>query len=96
VANRSCKIFSLHQNTKYETFSLWQRSVEIHHALVAAEKKYKKCCLLLPDGATLPEPQPTKFIPVYTELDQLSNSVMDLNKKMNKLDEAEAVIQKDF
>jgi len=53
-------------------------------------KKYKKCCLLLQGGATQSKPQPTKFIPVYTELDQLSNSVMDLIKQ-NKLDEAEAV-----
>lgn len=53
-------------------------------------KKYKKCCLMLQKGATQPKPQPTKFIPVYTDLDQLSNSVMDLIKQ-NKLDEAEAV-----
>ncbi|MDA3918941.1 MAG: SEC-C metal-binding domain-containing protein [Deltaproteobacteria bacterium] len=53
-------------------------------------KKYKKCCLLLQNGAIQPKPQPTKFIPVYTELDQLSNSVMDLIKK-DKLDEAEFV-----
>ncbi len=45
------------------------------------------------DGAIQPEPQPTKFIPVYTELDQLSNSVMDLIKN-DKLDEAEAVSKK--
>ena len=32
----------------------------------------------------------TKFIPVYTQLDQLSNSVVDLIKH-NRLDEAEAV-----
>jgi len=50
----------------------------------------KKCCLLLQNGAIQPKPQPTKFIPVYTELDQLSNSVMDLIKQ-NKLDEAEVV-----
>ena len=31
-----------------------------------------------------------RFIPVYTELDQLSNSVVDLINE-NKLDEAEAV-----
>ena len=31
-----------------------------------------------------------RFIPVYTEIDQLSNSVNDLIKE-NKLDEAEAV-----
>jgi len=51
-------------------------------------KKYKKCCLLLQNGAI--QPEPTKFIPVYTQLDQLSNSVMDLIKN-DKLDEAEAV-----
>jgi len=53
-------------------------------------KKYKKCCLLSQNGVIQPKPQPTKFIPVYTELDQLSNSVMDLIKN-DKLDEAEAV-----
>ncbi len=37
-----------------------------------------------------PNSPPTKVIPVYTELDQLSNSVMDLIKN-DKLDEAEAV-----
>ena len=35
-------------------------------------------------------PQATKFIPVYTQLDQLSNSVVGLIKQ-NRLDEAEAV-----
>ena len=34
-----------------------------------------------------------RFIPVYTELDQLSNSVVDLIKQ-NRLDEAEAVSRK--
>ena len=34
--------------------------------------------------------QKQRFIPVYTELDQLSNSVVDLIKE-NKFDEAEAV-----
>ncbi len=53
-------------------------------------KKYKKCCLLLHNGAIQPNSPPTKFTPVYTELDQLSNSVMDLIKQ-NKLDEAEVV-----
>ena len=53
-------------------------------------KKYKKCCMLSQSGAIQPNPQPAKFIPVYTELDQLSNSVMDLIKE-DKLDEAEAV-----
>ena len=61
-----------------------------HPCPCGSGKKYKKCCLLLQDGAIQPEPQPTKFIPVYTELDQLSNSVMDLIKN-DKLDEAEAV-----
>jgi tetratricopeptide (TPR) repeat protein len=56
-------------------------------------KKYKKCCMLSKNGAIQPNPQPTKFIPVYTELDQLSNSVMDLIKE-DKLDEAEAVSKK--
>ena len=32
----------------------------------------------------------TKFIPVYTQLDQLSNSIVDLIKQ-NRLDEAEDV-----
>ena len=35
----------------------------------------------------------TKFVPVYTQLDQLSNSVVDLIKQ-NRLDEAEAVSEK--
>lgn len=56
-------------------------------------KKYKKCCLLSHNGAIQSNSQPTKFIPVYTELDQLSNSVMDLIKH-NKLDEAEVVSKK--
>jgi tetratricopeptide (TPR) repeat protein len=53
-------------------------------------KKYKKCCMLSKNGAIKSNSQPTKFTPVYTELDQLSNSVMDLIKN-DKLDEAEAV-----
>ena len=56
-------------------------------------KKHKKCCLLLQNGAVQPKPQPTKYIPVYTELDQLSNSVMDLIEE-DKLDEAESVSKK--
>ncbi len=56
-------------------------------------KKYKKCCLLLQNSTSQPNPPPTKFIPVYTELDQLSNSVIDLIKK-DKLDEAETVSKK--
>ena len=54
-------------------------------------KKYKKCCL-----SAQPEKRSAKkqrFIPVYTELDQLSNSVVDLIKQ-KKLDEAETVSRK--
>ena len=53
-------------------------------------KKYKKCCLLRQDGNTQTDVKPMRFIPVYTDLDQLSNSVVDLIAE-NKLDEAEAV-----
>lgn len=53
-------------------------------------KKYKKCCLLRQDGKTQTDVQPMRFIPVYTDLDQLSNSVVDLIAE-KKLDEAEAV-----
>jgi len=57
-------------------------------------KKYKKCCLLQQDGAKrYPSKRKMRFIPVYTELDQLSNSVVDLIKE-NKLDEAEDVSRK--
>jgi tetratricopeptide (TPR) repeat protein len=56
-------------------------------------KKYKKCCLLSQDGKTQSAGQPMRFIPVYTELDQLSNSVVDLIKQ-NRWDEAEAVSRK--
>lgn len=54
-------------------------------------KKYKKCCLLHKDEAQRYTPKgKMRFIPVYTDLDQLSNSVNDLIKE-NKRDEAEAV-----
>ena len=54
-------------------------------------KKYKKCCLLQQDGAKRRRAkEKIRFIPVYTEIDQLSNSVNDLIRE-NKLDEAEAV-----
>ena len=56
-------------------------------------KKYKKCCLLRKDGKTQTDVEPMRFIPVFTELDQLSNSVVDLIKQ-NRLDEAEAVSRK--
>jgi tetratricopeptide (TPR) repeat protein len=53
-------------------------------------EKYKKCCLSLKKGKDQVPPVYGRFIPVFTELDKLSNSVMDLIKK-NRLDEAEAV-----
>jgi len=52
-------------------------------------KKYKKCCLALQGTTTRPVPYPAGFTPFYTELDLLSNSVVDLIDE-NKLDEAEA------
>jgi tetratricopeptide (TPR) repeat protein len=53
-------------------------------------KKYKKCCLSGQPEKRPPSGRKQRFIPVFTELDQLSNSVVDLIKE-NKLDEAEAV-----
>jgi len=49
----------------------------MHHALAAVVKNTSSV-------------KKQRFIPVYTELDQLSNSVVDLINE-NKLDEAEAV-----
>ena len=56
-------------------------------------KKYKKCCLIPKAGKEQKYASSTKFVPVYTQLDQLSNSVVDLIKQ-NRLDEAEAVSRK--
>ena len=56
-------------------------------------KKYKKCCLLPKANQGQKHASSTKFIPVYTQLDQLSNSVVDLIKQ-NRWDEAEAVSRK--
>jgi len=53
-------------------------------------KKYKKCCLSPQQKKKPSSVKKQRFIPVYTELDQLSNSVVDLINE-NKLDEAEAV-----
>lgn len=53
-------------------------------------KKYKKCCLQRSDGIQLVQAAKMRYIPVYTKLDRLSNSVIDLIKE-NKLDEADAV-----
>jgi tetratricopeptide (TPR) repeat protein len=54
--------------------------------------KYKKCCLLNQDRRTTSVP-PVKFRAVYTELDQLSNSVVDLINQ-NELEKAEAVARR--
>ena len=56
-------------------------------------KKYKKCCLLPKANQGQKHASSTKFIPVYTQLDLLSNSVVDLIKQ-NRLDEAEAASRK--
>ena len=55
-------------------------------------KKYKKCCLLNQDGRPTSAP-PIKYRAVYTDLDQLSNSVVDLINQKD-LDKAEAVSRK--
>ena len=57
-------------------------------------KKYKRCCLgrknaIKPATADMP----LRFIPVYTDLDKLSNSVVDLVRE-NQLDKAEEVCRK--
>jgi len=56
-------------------------------------RKYKKCCLSRKQGTKQPAVKKIRFVPVYTELDQLSNSVVDLIKQ-NKFDQAEAVSRK--
>lgn len=53
-------------------------------------KKYKKCCLSAQHNIKSASEIKQRLIPIYTELDQLSNSVVDLINQ-NKLDEAEAV-----
>ncbi len=52
-------------------------------------KKYKKCCLLNQDSRPTSAP-PIKYRAVYTELDQLSNSVVDLINQ-NEVEKAESV-----
>ena len=55
-------------------------------------KKYKKCCLSLHQESS-PQQQPTgpiSLVPGFTELDRLSNSVVDLIEE-GSLDKAEAV-----
>jgi len=56
-------------------------------------KKYKRCCLDQNKAGERSSAPPVNFIPVYTELDQLSNSVFDFINK-GKLDEAEAAANK--
>ena len=52
-------------------------------------KKYKKCCLLNQEARPTSVP-PIKYRAVYTDLDQISNSVVDLINQ-NELEKAEAV-----
>ena len=56
-------------------------------------KKYKKCCLAVQEKKRPAPVKKQRFVPVFTELDQLSNSVVDLIKQKN-LDDAEAVSQR--
>ena len=56
-------------------------------------KKYLKCCLKPKAGKEQKHASSTKFILVRTQLDQLSNSLVDLIKQ-DRLDEAEAVSHK--
>jgi tetratricopeptide (TPR) repeat protein len=56
-------------------------------------KKYKRCCLPGQREKRPASNRKPRFIPVFTKLDQLSNSVVDLIKQ-NKLDKAEAVSRK--
>ncbi len=56
-------------------------------------EKYKRCCLDQNKAGVRSSAPPINFIPVYTELDQLSNSVFDFIDK-GELDEAEAAANK--
>jgi len=55
-------------------------------------KKYKKCCLLLHQESSAQQQDTGAFslTPSFTDLDELSNSVVDLIEA-GRLDEAEAV-----
>jgi tetratricopeptide (TPR) repeat protein len=55
-------------------------------------KKYKKCCLPLHQESTAQQPSagPFTLAPEFTDLDRLSNSVVDLIEE-GRLDKAEAV-----
>ncbi len=57
-------------------------------------KKYKRCCLSgKKSKKSLSSDSTTHFTPVYTDIDNLSNSVVDLIKK-GKLNEAEEVCRR--
>ena len=58
--------------------------------LCGSGKKYKKCCLSTQQEKKISSVKKQRLIPVFTDLDQLSNSVVDLIEQ-KKLDEAEAV-----
>jgi len=77
---------------KYEKIRLCQRLVVMHRVLAAVGRNIK-CCLPLQDGKRQPPIPPKQLIDVYTDLDKLSNSVVDLIEQ-NRLDEAEAVCRR--
>ena len=52
-------------------------------------KKYKKCCLPLHEESRAKQQEAVSLTPGFTDLDDLSNSVVDLIGK-GRLDEAEA------
>jgi len=56
-------------------------------------KKYKRCCLDQNKAGERTSAPPVNLIPVYTDLDQLSNSVVACIDK-GELDEAEAAANK--
>jgi len=56
-------------------------------------KKYKRCCLSQQNGKKKTSMIKPGFIPIFTDLDKLSNSVMDLIKR-KKFKKAEKVCNK--
>jgi tetratricopeptide (TPR) repeat protein len=52
-------------------------------------KKYKKCCLPLHEESRAKQQEAVSLTPGFTDLDELSNSVVDLIQK-GRLDDAEA------
>ena len=55
-------------------------------------KKYKKCCLSLHEESSAEQQETVSLTTAFTDLDDLSNSVVDLIKE-GRLDKAEAVCQ---